>query len=99
MSKKRKAQRKRWLNPSRRTRQTRREQSRPGSTNMRKQWPALLAKSVRRYTTRIALSFHPDLHVMWRRDELISRLLLSETRVRALRVAVERRLRAAGLLV
>lgn len=83
---------------SRRVCQTRRVQSRPGSTAVRKKWPCLLAKATQKYQGRIALSLDPDiLHVMWR-DEPISRLLLSETRIRALRSEVERRMRATGLI-
>lgn len=92
------SKRRRVLNPLRRNIQTRRERSRPGSTPMRKRWPIMLAKSMRRYRGRIGLSLDPDiLHVMWRSDEPISRLLLSEARVRVLRTEVERRLSAAGL--
>lgn len=59
----------------------------------------LLAKSSHRYWMRIALSLDPDVvHVMWRRDEPISRLLLSDRRVDTTRAEVERFMRAKGLL-
>jgi hypothetical protein len=79
--------------PSRRVKQTRRVQSRPGANAKCKKWSLPLVKATRRYRGLIALSFHPDLCVC-RRDEPISRLLPSETRIQRMRIEEEVRLRA-----
>lgn len=90
--------RRRALKPFRRLTQTRRAQSRPGSTIMRKKWPILLAEAKRRYAFRIGVSLDPEiLYVSWRGPPM-RRFRLSEPRLGALRCEVERRGRAGGLI-